>query len=131
MPPPPRHVSVALQVTEKLLSACDSRKLQLIVDSYLDILHNMLETSDTELHIMATNSVIRECVCMCVCVCVCECGSVGVGVWVWVWVFERVQGVNLFLFECTVYSVMHMSFHLVNSVLFVYNTLTPLHTHSL
>ncbi len=23
-PPPPRHVSVALQVTEKLLSACDS-----------------------------------------------------------------------------------------------------------
>ena len=65
--PPPRHVSVALQVTEKLLSACDSRKLQLIVDSYLDILHNMLETSNTELHIMATNSVSRECVwCGCV-----------------------------------------------------------------
>ena len=71
---PPRHVSVALQVTEKLLSACDSRKLQLIVDSYLDILHNMLETSNTELHIMATNSVSRgecgvgvsrvECVCV-------------------------------------------------------------------
>ncbi|XP_064390943.1 protein EFR3 homolog B-like [Halichondria panicea] len=39
---------VALQVTEKLLSACDSQKLQLIVDSYLDILHNMLETSNTE-----------------------------------------------------------------------------------
>ena len=64
--PPPRHVSVALQVTEKLLSACDSRKLQLIVDSYLDILHNMLETSNTEL---ATNSVSRgECD-------VCGCGS--------------------------------------------------------
>ncbi|XP_064391064.1 protein EFR3 homolog B-like [Halichondria panicea] len=53
------HVSVALQVTEKLLSACDSRKLQLIVDSYLDILHNMLETSNTELHIMATNSFVK------------------------------------------------------------------------
>ncbi len=68
--PPLRHVSVALQVTEKLLSACDSRKLQLIVqlivDSYLDILHNMLETSNTE---VATNSVSRgECD-------VCGCGS--------------------------------------------------------
>ncbi len=50
-------------MTEKLLSACDSRKLQLIVDSYLDILHNMLETSNTELHIMATNLVSREFVC--------------------------------------------------------------------
>ncbi len=101
-------MSVTLQVTEKLLSACDSRKLQLIVDSYLDILHNILETSDTELQ-------IRECVCMCVKVCgcvkVCECECVGV--------CERV---NLFLFKCTLYS---MSFHLVNSVLFVYNTLTP------
>ncbi len=62
---------MALQVTEKLLSACDSRKLQLIVqlivDSYLDILHNMLETSNTEL---ATNSVSREFVCV----------GVGVGV---------------------------------------------------
>ena len=54
---------MALQVTEKLLSACDSRKLQLIVDSYLDILHNMLETSNTELHVMATNLVSREFVC--------------------------------------------------------------------
>ena len=63
---------MALQVMEKLLSACDSRKLQLIVqlivDSYLDILHNMLETSNTEL---ATNSVSRGSV-MCV--------GVGVGV---------------------------------------------------
>ena len=75
--PPPRHVSVALQVTEKLLSACDSRKLQLIVDSYLDILHNMLETSNTKL---ATNSVSRgECdVCGCGSGCVSRvCGWVG------------------------------------------------------
>lgn len=52
-----RHVSVALQVTEKLISECDTRKLQLIVNSYLNILHSMLETNNTELHIMATNSV--------------------------------------------------------------------------
>ena len=73
---------MALQVTEKLLSACDSRKLQLIVqlivDSYLDILHNMLETSNTEL---ATNSVSRgECD-------VCGCGS-GCVSRVCVWVGE-------------------------------------------
>ena len=48
---------MALKVSEKLLSACDTRRLQLIVDSYLDILYNMLETNNTELHIMATNSV--------------------------------------------------------------------------
>ena len=52
-----RHVCVALKITEKLLSDCDQQRIQLIADSYLDMLHVMLESVHTELQIMATNSV--------------------------------------------------------------------------
>ena len=51
------HTRVALQVTEKLLAECDQRHLQLIADSYLDMLHMMLESSHSKMRIMATNSV--------------------------------------------------------------------------
>ena len=52
-----RHTCVALKITEKLLSDCDQQRIQLIADSYLDMLHTMLESVDTELQIMATSSV--------------------------------------------------------------------------
>lgn len=52
-----RHTCVALKITEKLLSDCDQQRIQLIADSYLDMLHTMLESVHTELQIMATNSV--------------------------------------------------------------------------
>ena len=52
-----RHTCVALKITEKLLSDCDQQRIQLIADSYLDMLHTMLESVDTELQVMATSSV--------------------------------------------------------------------------
>ena len=58
-----RYVCVALNVTEKLLSDCDARRLPLIADSYLDMLHVMLESTNTNMQIMATNSVSGFCVC--------------------------------------------------------------------
>ena len=48
---------MALKITERLLSDCDQQRIQLIADSYLDMLHVMLESVHTELQIMATNSV--------------------------------------------------------------------------
>lgn len=54
-----RHAGVALNITEKLLSDCDQQRIQLIVDSYLDMLHTMLESLDTDLQIMATSSVSK------------------------------------------------------------------------
>ena len=51
------HVCVALKVTEKLLAECEQRHLQLIADSYLDMLHVMLESSQSKMRIMATKSV--------------------------------------------------------------------------
>ena len=48
---------MALKVTEKLLAECEQRHLQLIADSYLDMLHVMLESSQSKMRIMATKSV--------------------------------------------------------------------------
>ena len=48
---------VALKITEKLIAECSPQRLQLIVDSYLDMLHAMLESAHTDMQIMATNSV--------------------------------------------------------------------------
>jgi len=44
-------------VTEKLLSECQQRHLQLISDSYLDMLHVMLDSPYSKMRIMAANSV--------------------------------------------------------------------------
>ena len=52
-----RHVVVALKITEKLIAECSPQRLQLIVDSYLDMPHAMLESTRTDMQIMATNSV--------------------------------------------------------------------------
>lgn len=52
-----RHACVALKVTEKLLAECEQRHLQLIADSYLDMLHVMLESPQSTMRIMATKSV--------------------------------------------------------------------------
>ena len=52
-----RHVFVSLKITEKLLSECDPQRLQLLADSYLNMLHVMLESAHTNVQIMATNSV--------------------------------------------------------------------------
>ena len=64
LPPPPSllssHVCVSLKIIEKLLSECDAQRLQLITDSYLNMLHNMLESSNTDFQIMATDSVRRQ-----------------------------------------------------------------------
>ena len=48
---------MALKITEMLLSECDPQRLQLIANSYLDMLHVMLESPHTDMQIMATNSV--------------------------------------------------------------------------
>lgn len=48
---------VALKITEKLIAECSPQRLQLIADSYLDMLHTMLESTHTDMQIMATNSV--------------------------------------------------------------------------
>ena len=48
---------VSLKIIEKLLSECDAQSLQLLTDSYLNMLHAMLETTDTDFQIMATDSV--------------------------------------------------------------------------
>ncbi len=58
------HVCVALSVTEKLLAECEQRHLQLIADSYLDMLHVMLESPQSKLRIMATNSVRNDRICL-------------------------------------------------------------------
>ena len=62
--PPPSllssHVCVSLKIIEKLLSECDAQRLQLITDSYLNLLHSMLESSNTDFQIMATDSVRRQ-----------------------------------------------------------------------
>ncbi len=55
--PPLSHACVALKITEKLVAECDSQRLQLIADSYLDMLHAMLESTHTDIQIMATESV--------------------------------------------------------------------------
>ena len=39
------------------MGECDPQRLQLIADSYLDMLHAMLESPHTEMQIMATDSV--------------------------------------------------------------------------
>ena len=51
------HVCVSLKIIEKLLTECDAQRLQLITDSYLSMLHSMLESSDPDFQIMATDSV--------------------------------------------------------------------------
>ena len=53
-----RHTCVALKITEMLLSECDPQRLQLIANSYLDMLHVMLESPHTDMQIMATNSFV-------------------------------------------------------------------------
>ena len=53
------HTCVALKITEMLLSDCDPQRLQLIANSYLDMLHVMLESPHTDMQIMATDSVSR------------------------------------------------------------------------
>ena len=52
-----RHVQVSLKVMEKLLSEVNSRQLQLLAGSYLDMLHEMLQSSDHDIQIMAAHSV--------------------------------------------------------------------------
>ena len=42
---------------EKLLAECDAQRLQLITDSYLSMLHSMLEVGSTDFQLMATDSV--------------------------------------------------------------------------
>ena len=42
---------------EKLLSEVNSRQLQLLAGSYLDMLHEMLQSSDHDIQIMAAHSV--------------------------------------------------------------------------
>lgn len=52
------HVCVSLKIIEKLLTECDSQRLQLITDSYLSMLHSMLESTDPDFQIMATDSFV-------------------------------------------------------------------------
>ena len=52
-----RHVQVSLKVMEKLLSEVNSRQLQLLAGSYLDMLHEMLQSSDHDTQVMAAHSV--------------------------------------------------------------------------
>ena len=55
--PSRRHVRVALSITERLVRECDPGRLQLLADSYLDMLHSMLESPHTAMQITATDSV--------------------------------------------------------------------------
>lgn len=57
MSSPSSHACVALRITEKLVADCDSQRLQLIADSYLDMLHALLESVHTDMQLMATESV--------------------------------------------------------------------------
>ena len=45
---------------EKLLTECDAQRLQLIIDSYLQMLHSMLESTDSDFQIKATDSVRKN-----------------------------------------------------------------------
>jgi hypothetical protein len=52
------HVFVSLKIIEKLLAECDAQRLQLITDSYLEMLHSMLESTDSDFQIKATDSFV-------------------------------------------------------------------------
>ena len=54
---PSRHTCVALQITERLLSESEQHHLQLIDDSYLDMLHMMLDSTHSKIRIIASMSV--------------------------------------------------------------------------
>lgn len=51
------HTCVALRIIEKLLAESEQRHLQLISDSYLDMLHAMLDSSHGKMRMMAATSV--------------------------------------------------------------------------
>ena len=57
---PCSHVFVSLKIMEKLLTECDAQRLQLIIDSYLQMLHSMLESTDSDFQIKATDSVRKN-----------------------------------------------------------------------
>ena len=51
------HIQVAVKVTERLISHCDSQQVKLMADSYLNMIRVVLESNTTDLQIFATNSV--------------------------------------------------------------------------
>ena len=53
-----RHVCVSLKIMEKLLSELSTERLQLLAESYLDMMHELLQSNDLFFQTMAANSVI-------------------------------------------------------------------------
>ncbi|KAL5482081.1 hypothetical protein EMCRGX_G022364 [Ephydatia muelleri] len=52
------HIQVAVKVTERLISHCDSQQVKLMADSYLNMIRVVLESNTTDLQIFATNSFV-------------------------------------------------------------------------
>ena len=52
-----RHVCVSLKVMEKLLSEVSAQRLQLLAESYLDMIHELLQSNTHFFQNMAANSV--------------------------------------------------------------------------
>ncbi len=55
-----RHTCVALQIMERILSELEQDHIKLIVDSYLTMLHVLLDSSHSRMRIMAAKSVSRH-----------------------------------------------------------------------
>ena len=51
------HTKVAVKITERLISHCDSQQVKLLADSYLNMIRLVLESDTADLLIFATDSV--------------------------------------------------------------------------
>ena len=51
------HVHVSLKIMEKLLSEVNGQRVQLLADSYLEMIHEMLQCNNLTFQILAANSV--------------------------------------------------------------------------
>lgn len=52
------HIQVAVKITERLISHCDSQQVKLLADSYLNMIRIVLESNTRDLQIFATNSFV-------------------------------------------------------------------------
>lgn len=53
------YVKIAMQAMDQLLAACHAQSLNVFIESFLKIVQQLLETSDYQMQLLATNSFIR------------------------------------------------------------------------
>lgn len=51
------YVFIAMQALDELLLACHAQSLNLFVESFLKMVHKLLESNNTDLQILGTSSV--------------------------------------------------------------------------